>query len=130
MERFTEPLQVEQTSRTTWRLLAPFSYLDPDFGLIAVPSGVETDFSSVPRIPIVFDLVGAYGHAAAVLHDQLYTTGKLPRAAADRVFLNALRSSGLANWRSWLMYAGVRICGAKRYTKPPTSSGFFTPGEK
>ena len=91
--------------------------LDPEFGLITVPAGVETDFASVPRIPIVFDLVGAYGHAAAVLHDQLYETGDLPRAAADRVFLNALRSSGLARWRAWLMYAGVRIGGQLRYRR-------------
>lgn len=82
-----------------------------------MPAGVETDFASVPRIPIVFDLVGAYGHAAAVLHDQLYETGDLPRAAADRVFLNALRSSGLARWRAWLMYAGVRIGGQLRYRR-------------
>ena len=117
MGRFPNPLRVEQTSRTTWRLLAPFSYLDPDHGLIVVPEGAETDFASVPRIPIVFDLVGAYGHAAAVLHDQLYATGELSRAAADRVFLNALRSSGIARWRSWLMYAGVRLGGRWRYRR-------------
>ncbi len=59
--------------------------------------------------------LGAYGHAAAVLHDWLYRTGTLPRRQADRVFFNALRSSGIARWRAWLMWGGVRIGGASHY---------------
>lgn len=116
MNRFPEPLQAElQTDRKTWRLLAPFSYLDPEQGRLTVPPGFETDFASVPRLPVVFDLVGAYGHAAAVLHDWLYRTCLLPREEADQVFFNALRSSGIARWRAWLMWGGVRIGGASRY---------------
>ena len=124
MNRFPNPLQAElQPDRKTWRLLALFSYLDPDHGLVEVPAGFETDFASVPRWPLTFALLGSYGHAAAVIHDWLYTTGQLSRADADRVFLNALRSSGIARWRAWLMWAGVRIGGAKRYKTPP-SAGF------
>lgn len=116
MDRFPCPLQTElQSDRKTWRLLAPFSYLDPDNGLIKAPAGFETDFASVPRWPLTFALLGQYGHAAAVLHDWLYSSGLLSRADADRVFLNALRSSGIARWRAWLMYAGVRIGGSSRY---------------
>lgn len=80
-----------------------------------MPADFETDFASVPRLPVVFDLVGAYGHAAAVLHDWLYRTCLLPREEADRVFFNALRSSGIARWCAWLMWGGVRIGGARRY---------------
>lgn len=115
MDRFPHPLKVELLDRKRWRLLALFSYLDPDHGHIDVPAGFETDFASVPRWPLTFALLGQYGHAAAALHDHLYATGKLSRKAADRVFLNALRSSGHARWRSWLMYAGVRIGAASRY---------------
>ena len=116
MSRYPDPLQVElQPDRTTWRLLAPFSYLAPDHGLITVPAGFETDFASVPRWPLTFALLGSYGHAAAVIHDWLYTTAQLSRAAADRVFLSALRSSGIARWRAWLMWAGVRLGGASRF---------------
>ena len=116
MDRFLLPLQVELlTDRKTWRLLAPFSYADPDFGEIYVPAEFETDFASVPRLPVVFELVGAYGHAAATLHDWLYRRGSLKRAEADRVFYNALRSSGIARWRAWLMYGGVRLGGFGAY---------------
>ena len=75
------------------------------------PADFETDFPSVPRVPIIFDLVGAYGHAAAVLHDWLYRSGMLSRKDAAEVFYNALRSSGIARWRTWIMWAGVRIGG-------------------
>lgn len=116
MNRFPNPLQAELLpDRKTWRLLATFSYLDPDHGRIEVPADFETDFASVPRWPITFALLGQYGHAAAVLHDWLYSTGMHSRAEADRVLLNALRSSGIARWRAWLMWAGVRLGGASRY---------------
>ncbi|MCY1285259.1 hypothetical protein D9M70_341890 [compost metagenome] len=117
MDRFPLPLQVElQHDRKRWRLLAPFSYLDPDFGRVDVPAGFVTDFASVPRIPVIFDLIGAYGHAAALLHDYLYATGMVPRADADRIFRGALRASGIARWRAWLMWSGVRAGGRSRYT--------------
>jgi hypothetical protein len=128
VSRYPEPLRVELLpDRKTWRLLAPFSYLDPDHGLIEVPAGFETDFASVPRWPLTFALLGSYGHAAAVIHDWLYTTGELSRADADRVFLNALRSSGIARWRAYAMWAGVRIGGANRYNQTPSSAGFSLP---
>src|SRR3546814_14291312 len=69
-------------------------------GLIKVPAGTETDFASVPRWPLTFALLGQYGHAAAVLHDWLYSSGQLSRGAADLVFFNALRSSGIADRKS------------------------------
>ena len=118
MNRFPNPLQAELLpDRKTWRLLALFSYLDPDHGLIEVPAGFETDFASVPRWPLTFALLGSYGHAAAVIHDWLYTTGELSRPDADRVFHEALRSSGIARWRAWLMWAGVRVSGSGRYSR-------------
>ncbi len=120
MKRFPNPLIVELLEdRKTWRLVAPFSYLDPQHGLIEVPSGFETDFASVPRLPLTFALLGAYGHAAAALHDWLYESGEMTRADADEVFKNALRSSGIARWRTWLMFYGVRLFGSERYTHNP-----------
>lgn len=59
--------------------------------------------------------VVGYGDAAAVIHDRLYFTAELDRKQADQVFYNALRSSGIARWRAWLMWAGVRVGGARRY---------------
>lgn len=61
--------------------------------------------------------VVGYGNAAAAIHDRLYFTAELSRKAADRVFFNALRSSGVARWRAWLMYTGVRLGGYWRYNR-------------
>lgn len=117
MDRFPLPLQVELIDRTRWRLLAPFSYLDPELGQQEAPAGFTTDFASVPREPLTFALIGGYGHAAAVIHDWLYRSGRLTRRDADAVFRRALRSSGIARWRAWLMWAGVRIGGSRRYRR-------------
>lgn len=59
--------------------------------------------------------VVGYGNAAATIHDRLYATTELSRKAADAVFFNALRASGVARWRAWLMWAGVRLGGRWRY---------------
>lgn len=119
MNRFPLPLNasLNEGERDEWTLLSPFQYIDPDLGLITVPEGYTTNFASVPRIPIIFDLVGAYGHAAAVLHDYLYEHTTFSRKEADLVFKNALRSSGHARWRTWLMYYGVRLFGDRYYNK-------------
>jgi hypothetical protein len=150
MNRFPLPLRVELSDdRTTWSLLAPFAYIDPEHGRIDVPAGDKTDFASVRPVRTIglalvllglaLGLLGAwagsilvvagigalllyaavvgYGTEAAVLHDHIYRTRRLPRAKADAVFFNALRSSAHARWRSRLMWLGVRTGGWKRYGK-------------
>jgi hypothetical protein len=147
--RFPLPLQAElQDDGKKWRLLAPFSFLDPAQGWLDVPAGFVTDFAStrplrtiavcgfllaqlLTLLPwpwlspaallvgvcalILYAAVVGYGHPAAALHDWLYATGQLPRAAADAAFRQALLACGVARWRSWLMWAGVRLGGARRY---------------
>jgi len=94
-----------------WILAADLVYNDPEFGLIAIPTGFETDFASVPRIPLVFELCGDLGQAAALVHDYLYTQGNTTRAQTDRIFKNILLTTGVGKVRSYLMYAGVRCFG-------------------
>lgn len=59
--------------------------------------------------------VVGYGDAAATIHDRLYSTGELSRKNCDEVFRHALCSSGVARWRAWLMWTGVRLGGHWRY---------------
>lgn len=116
MDRFRSSLKAELLpGRKKWRIIDDFSYIPPGFTEITVPAGFETDFASVPRWPLTFALVGSYGHAAAVIHDFLYSTGQFTREESDRIFHEALRSNGIARWRAWLMYYGVRIGGKSRY---------------
>ncbi len=97
--------------RGTWKLIAPLVYFSDLAGTITVPGGFVTDFASVPRLPIAFLLAGDTGHAAAVIHDFLYTSHQVRRETADAVFKEALLVGGEPGWRAWLMWAAVRIGG-------------------
>jgi len=78
----------------------------------------------------LYGLLAGYGMRAAILHDWLYTAGILSRAECDAVFYRALTTGdGTARWRASIFWLGVRLGGSTSYTKTPTSSGFFTPGE-
>jgi len=121
MSRFLTPLDMrdnEGAADEKWVLLAPLVYESDVAGrIITVPAGFPTDLASVPRLPIVYSLCGNVARRAAVVHDYLYTSGRAPRAVADAVFLEASAVIGVAGWRRWLMWAGVRIGGSSHYSK-------------
>ncbi len=116
MAKFLTPLQVKYQSDDSWVLLSDFVYQsdivqDP----IIVPAGFETDFASVPRVPLAYLLCGDVAHEAAVIHDYLYRTGKSPKSFADDVFLEAMGVQGIAAWRRWPMYLAVCWFGGRAY---------------
>ena len=85
---------------------------------VTVPKGFRTDFASVPRLPFAYWLFGGdFDDEAATVHDFLYTDGKVPRAQADAVFLEALRVLGVPRWRRWPMWLGVRLFGGSHYAR-------------
>ncbi|UHC82252.1 DUF1353 domain-containing protein [Pseudomonas sp. NIBR-H-19] len=134
MSRFVTTLKTDQTDRRTYTLLADLVLADEDERTIIVPAGFVTDFASIKVLHnaflfVLFALVSGYGNYAATVHDWLYMTGQLSRKAADAVLYRALRAEGVARWRAWLFWAGVRIGGAKQYTKTPTRSGFSSSGD-
>lgn len=100
-----------------WKLIEDLVYEDKEHGRITVPAGFETDFASVPRIPVVFELVGDRGHAAATLHDWLYHNENFTRKEVDGILLQALRDTKVGKVRSYLMYFGVRGFGWLFYRK-------------
>lgn len=105
------------TDNGKYELLANFVYQSDEAGMtITVPKGFTTDLASVPRMPLIFLLCGDTSREAAVLHDWLYFSGRLSRKLADKLLFEASGISGVANWRRWLMYFGVRIGGAKHYS--------------
>lgn len=78
--------------------------------------GAVVGTASYGVLALYASVVG-YGHAAATIHDHLYETAELSRKGSDRVFYHALRASGMARWRAWLMYVGVRLGGHWRYAR-------------
>lgn len=102
--------------RGTWRLLSKLLYgsriVNP---VICIPKGFITDFASVPRLPFVFLMVGDSGSEAAALHDYLYSIAKYSRKICDSIFKEACLITDVPKWRTYLLYAGVRLFGATHY---------------
>ena len=134
MSRFVTTLKTDQTDRRTYKLLDDLVLADEDERTIIVPADFVTDFASIQVLHnaflfVLFALVSGYGNYAATVHDFLYSEGQVSRKEADAVLYRALRAEGVARWRAWLFWAGVRIGGAKHYTKTPTRSGFSSSGD-
>jgi len=120
---FATPLEVrfldhEREGRITAKLLRPFCYRPAaDAAEIEVPAGFETDFASVPWG--LWNLEPPVGDAAkaAVVHDFLYKTeglsGHYSRAQADAIFRQALAAAGVPMWKRNLLWAAVRLGGAR-----------------
>jgi hypothetical protein len=115
-------LKTEQIDKWTHTLLADLVLADDDAKAITVPAGYTTDFASIrvlhnAALFVLFALVSGYGNYAGTVHDWLYEHGRLTRREADAVLYRALRAEGVARWRAWLFWVGVRLGGAKHYTK-------------
>lgn len=90
-------------------------------GLIVVPAGFVTDFASVPRIPIIYELFGDRAHHESVIHDYLYQTHQgLDRQTCDRIFREAMQVRGKSKFVWEGMYLGVRLGGWNSYRTGPS----------
>lgn len=119
--RFLDPIQAEKLDGT-WKLLAPLRYQSAVLrAMIVVPAGFVTDFASSPRLPLVYLLTGNTAHAAAVVHDYLYSL-HLPgidRSLADSLLYEAMVVSGEYRWRAWMMWSAVRMFGGAAWASGP-----------
>lgn len=112
MAQFLDPLTVTEIDDKIFAIADhPFRYQSDLIGLIAIPVGFETDFASVPRLGILYALLGDRAHEPAVVHDYLYATALTTREISDKVLLEAMGVLGLPFWQKWPIYAGVRLGG-------------------
>jgi hypothetical protein len=79
--------------------------------VIAVPVGFYTDFASVPRLGIIYAMLGDRAHESAVVHDFCYYMGMTTRKMADDILLEAMGVEGFPWWQRWPIYTGVRVGG-------------------
>lgn len=98
-----------------WKVVQPLLYWSEIAGLITVPSGFETDFASVPRLPLMFLFFGDRIHAAAVVHDWLchhhYNKRLMTWRQAAIIFNEAMAAQGAPLWQRWPMTTAVLLYG-------------------
>jgi hypothetical protein len=101
-----------------WKLDAPLIFHSEVVGQkIEVPAGFETDFASVPRVPVIYVLYADRNRKAATLHDYLYRNRVFDRSTCDALFREAMIADGESLAVSWAMWAGVRIGGIFAYKR-------------
>jgi len=110
--------EASSAGRAQWALAEPLVYVARDGRTFFVPAGFETDFASVPRIPLAYWLTGDTAHLSAALHDflcrVLHRHGLMSWAEAALHFRDAMRAEGVPRWRAWLMYWAVRMAEPPR----------------
>jgi len=120
MSRFITNLEVKITDKVS-TLVTPLVYESDLLGFtIVVPVGFQTDFASVPRVPVAYWFWGGRSHRESVIHDYLYRIDSIPvvsRFFADRVFLEAMEVRQKSASVRWPMFWGVRIGGLSAYHK-------------
>lgn len=122
---FIGELDVELLESGAWRLREELCYSSESLGaIVTVPEGFETDFASVPRLPVVYLLAGDTAHRPAVVHDFLYAEGVVTRAQADQVLLEAMEVTGVPYWRRYSMYWAVRAFGGSHFKERSNADGY------
>lgn len=115
----------------TWTLNRALRYhSDVTNKTYTVPRHFNTDFASVPRLPVAYYLAGNTAHQAAVVHDWLYRTGAEPRTVCDAIFREAMAATGISAWRRWLMWAGVRIGGRRAHVQTAPEPANVAPADE
>lgn len=92
------------------------------FGKITVPAGFISDKYSLPGrlIPFIWQPKHAKFATPAVLHDWLYETmlfgpSEADRENADNQLMLAMKATGVAPWRRWIVWSAVRMAGGGGY---------------
>jgi len=98
----------------TWKLISEFRqsvFIDDKRYNINVPEGFRTDLASVPRVFwILIPPFGRYSQAT-VIHDYLYSEGKLSKTLADKIFYKLMIRYGTYKWKAKIMYLAVCVFG-------------------
>ena len=112
--------ELKDGSDSIWIFYRPLVFVSKKYGTIEIPIGFETDFSSVPRVPIAYQLWGSRNHREGALHDAVFRADhplQLSFNACNMLFLEAMESRGVSWWIRYPMYLGVCTGGIFSYRK-------------
>lgn len=104
-----------------FQLLAPFSFQSDRLGrIVTAPAGFQTDFCSVPRVPLAYDMLGNRARMAGTIHDWLYSSHEVTREQADELLRDMLVIDGVSPCEAEQFYLAVRMFGASHW-EPTTT---------
>jgi len=78
MSKFPTDLNARRMEDNKWALMAILVCECSDKTIFIACAGLETDFASVPRLPLAYLIAGNTAHKAAVIHDYLYRSTHHP----------------------------------------------------
>lgn len=132
MAKLFSNFDTRQLSRQENLLLEDFSFNDQSgLGIITAKKGFVTDYASIDALYniltfLFYALLMSYGDKGATIHDWLYSgygievePGRFyypTRKECDQIFYRALRAEGIAKWRAWIFYAGVRLFAKRNFS--------------
>jgi hypothetical protein len=130
---------VTSDGRSLWAIQKEITYRTHAGDIITIPRGVQTDLASIPRLLWTFLPPDGPWVQIAVFHDLLYKTkgngvwsfhkdGSDPkpslsrqvcytRKEADELLRDGMADLGIAGFRRWAIYNGVRIGGGAGWGK-------------
>lgn len=119
-----------QLERRLYMMLEDFSAIDPVFGKITAIKLFQTNYASIDIFHniwlfVFYALLADYGDKSATIHDWLYSGYGIgecsiyypTRKECDQIMYRLLRAEGVARWRAWMFYAGVRVGGSSHYKR-------------
>lgn len=99
-----------------WELLAPLSFQSDLLGrTITAPVGHQTDFCSVPRVPLAYEMLGNRARKSGTIHDWLYSSHEVSRLQADQVLREMLQLNGVSAAEAQAFYIAVRLGGSAHW---------------
>ena len=113
---FNSPLDIRHIGAHTFLLLAPLVYENKQF-VITVYDGFDYDGASIPKAlwSVIGCPMGELYSSAACIHDALYASRLLDRKSCDKIFHEAMLSSGVDSALAKKMYLAVRAFGESSY---------------
>lgn len=107
------PINLEELTPTSYRLIEPFTYNADDGRQFHIPAGFITDGASSP-FRILITTWGGHYSTAALVHDWFYKTGVIPRDDADSKMVEIMSKTGVNFWVKWGIWFMVRAFGGPK----------------
>jgi len=113
---------IEDDESGLWELMQPLSFQSEVAGCtIVAPIGHRTDFCSVPRVPLAYEMLGNRARKSGAIHDKLYDSHELSREMADQVLREMLLLNGVDHFEAMEFYLAVREFGGSHWGPDPVT---------